>query len=142
MGKFSDSLKANSDKILARVNNRCYAIARELFSLTVEYTPPSAAPGKWAQGLLINQWYPSNGSGFSSSLTNAKDKSGSGSLSRIKALSGTEFLGRNGSVTLANNLSYAYRAEKLGWPTPQWTGTVGPYAMVAKSLMVVGAKYK
>jgi len=146
LSNFAQSVIQNSQKILQEVNDRCYYIARELFISVVLQTPSPDHPGPTAQGLLSNNWFPVNGSGFSSETTDTKHRSGGGSLTRIKTvLIGKQFLRKDGVVTLSNNLHYAYRAEVLGWPAPpsgQWSGRIGPYRMVAKSLQKIGAKYK
>jgi hypothetical protein len=83
------------------------------------------------------------GDTFSGETTTQTSPYGAGSMQRIRALKGREFYLKDGTLTLSNNLPYAYRAEVLGWPTKDgWSGRVGPYAMVAKSLLQVSAKYK
>jgi hypothetical protein len=143
MGAFSDSLKANSAKLLETINNKCYDRAFELFNMVISLTPSPEHPGPWAKGLLANQWYPNNGPDFSAEVGSATSDDGSESRQRlVTELLGTEFEGKDGVVTMANNLPYAYRAEKLGWPTPQWSGSIGPYAMVSMSIQYIAAKYK
>lgn len=147
---FSASLSRNITRVLSEVNAKCNKISIELFLAIVRRTPSPDNPGEWAKGLLANQWYPKAGSGFSSNLTDATSDNGTGSRSRIIALrGGTEFLGKNGRLTLTNNVPYAYRAEVLGWPKGKdpnsewtWSGKVGPYRMVALSLQEVAARYK
>lgn len=142
VGNFAQSIRLNSRAIMAQVNDKCYEIARELFTSIVNLTPSPTNPGDTAEGLLVNNWFPVDGSSFSDAKSSAKSPYGSASLARIKALTGRQFLRKDGTVTLSNNLSYAYRAEVLGWPQPAWSGSVGPYRMVAKSLQKVSAKYK
>lgn len=125
-----------------RVNAQCYKIAKDLFNEVVSRTPSPANPGPWAKGWLANQWYPESGD-FSEELSGSKSDSGADSLSRIASFRGADFYKRDGKVTLTNNLSYAYRAEALGWPEGDgWSGTIGPYRMVALSLQYISAKYK
>ncbi len=123
---------------MQEVNTNCYSIARECFALVVHYTPSEFIGSKWAVGHLKNQWYPAEGIVFSTALTNKTGQRGEGSLLRISALDGAQFLWSDGRVTLANNVRYAYRAEMLGWPrnvpNTRWTGTVGPYRMVEKAI--------
>lgn len=125
------------------VNDTCYQIAREAFLSIVNLTPSPSHPGHTAKGLLVNNWFPVNGSGFSSSKTSSTSPYGAESIARIKSLRGGQFLDKDGTVTLSNNLHYAYRAEVLGWPASGgWSGKVGPYRMVALSLQAVSARYR
>jgi hypothetical protein len=142
MGKFADSVRANSTKVLMKANRQCFQIAKELFTSVVELTPSPSNPGHYAHGWLSNQWYPESGS-FSEELSGSKSPSGADSINRINALRGLEFFRKDGKLTLTNNLSYAYRAEVLGWPVSDgWSGQVGPYRMVALSIQAIATKYK
>lgn len=142
MGSFSSGLKKNIRSVMYAVNLNCYKIAKELFRTVVRLTPSPSNPGPYAQGHLANQWYPSDDGDFSDELDSSASDTGARSLSRIDALSGGAFNGRDGKLTLVNNLSYAYRAEALGWPESDgWKGQIGPYRMVAKSLQIIRAKY-
>ena len=141
MGGFSDSINKNIAKILKHVDAKCYSISFQLFTSIVHLSPSPSNPGEFAQGWLANQWYPQAGSGFSSELDDSISPNGSASLSRITALANSNtFLGKDGAMTLANNVPYSYRAEKLGWLEAPWAGKIGPYAMVAKSLQTVAAQ--
>jgi len=151
MGAFSDSIRSQSNRVLSEVNQKGYKIAKELFSLTVQLTQSKANPGKFAEGYLANQWWPNTGKVFNVAMDGSASPNGSGSLQRISTLAGTEFLGKDGALTLANNVPYSFRAEYLGWPAPLWSGgatgagyqgTGGPYRMVAMSIQTVAAKYK
>ena len=126
------------------VNN----IAEEYMTKVVENTPTKEI-GNYAKGLLVNQWYTATGGQYSSEVSTATNVTGSGSLSRIKAsIAMNNFLGKDGVITLTNNLEYAYRAEKLGWPKGEgsngwvWSGRRGRYAMVAKSTLYIQGKYQ
>lgn len=142
-GSFAQSVNSNSWKIMLDVNEQVYKVARELFTSIVKLTPsPIQREAATAKGLLVNNWFPVNGSEFSSATTSSTSDYGAGSLTRIKALSGFNFFRKDGTVTLSNNLDYAYRAEVLGWPSPPWSGRVGPYRMVALSMQAVSARYK
>jgi len=139
---FAASVRSNSNKALARVNNKCYDIARELFSAVIAFTPSPSNPGPFAKGFLVDQWYPNEGQDFSEELSSTTSPNGEGSISRVQALRGMQFFGDDGAITLANNLSYAYRAEVLGWPSSDgWSGKIGPYRMVARALQLIKAKY-
>jgi hypothetical protein len=133
---FADSVKANCQKVLEHINKKCYSITWQLFTSIVHATPVM-------KGELINSWYPRTGKEFSSEKTSVHDRRGSGSLSRINSImNGNAFLGKDGIITMVNNESYAYRAEMLGWPSPEWSGKVGPYRMVALSVQKVAAQNK
>lgn len=132
---FGDSVSAQCERVLKEVNAKCYSIAWQLFTTTVYRTPSPANPGKWAKGLLANQWYPKEGLNFSSEVNSSTSPVGSASLSRITALSATKvFYGKDGAMTMANNVPYVMQAEYLGW------AKTGPYRMVALSLMEVAAR--
>lgn len=142
MGRFAASVRMNSIRLLADVNHKVYKLARELFTKIVNFTPSPSNPGPYAVGHLVNQWYPEEGGGFSEELSSSTSPTGSESLSRIQAMQGVEFYQKDGKLTLTNNLSYAYRAEILGWPREEgWSGTIGPYRMVARSIQAIKAKY-
>lgn len=140
---FTESIRRNIAKAKQDINDQVYKISIELFLSIVRRTPSPSNKGFKAKGLLANQWYPKAGSGFSSDVGTAISDTGAGSIIRIHALKGgREFYGRNGRLSLTNNLDYAYRAEMLGWPQPIWSGSVGPYRMVASSLFEIAARYK
>lgn len=138
---FAASLRVNSAKVLLQVNNNCYRIAKELFTLTVNLTPSPANPGPFAKGVLSNQWYPGQGSDFSTEIGTEMSDNGAGSLSRIAMLGGLQFDGKDGALTLTNNVEYGYLAEVKGWDQPRWSG-VPPYRMVARSIQAISVKYK
>lgn len=134
---FAESVQANCKRVLEEVDRKCYSITWQLFTTIVHKTPVLT-------GALTNNWFPAVGANnYSAETTTTLSKSGSGSLSRINSLSGKKlFYGRDNVVTLTNNLSYAFRAEYEGWPAPQWSGKVGPYAMVRTSLLKVASENK
>jgi hypothetical protein len=131
---FEASINASIDKIFKDLDARISQATRFLFKSVVKLTPSPAFPGKYASGLLANQWYPQI-NGYSNQVSSATSPNGADSLSRIAATvkDGT-FYRKDGMVSLSNNLEHAYRAEVLGWPAPEWKGTRGPYAMVATSM--------
>lgn len=142
-GSFAQSVNANCHKAMLAVNAKCYQIAKELFTKIVDLTPSPTNPGPYAEGVLVNNWFPVDGSGFSSAETDASSSYGAGSRARIKSLQGFQFFRKDGTVTLSNNVHYAYRAEVLGWPQSDgWSGRIGPYRMVARSLQAIAARYK
>lgn len=134
---FAASIKFNGSAILQKVNEEVNRIAWELFTSVVKLTPSPSFPGKYAKGVLANQWYPSTGNASAAKGTD-RSPTGSASLARINAVvkSSNEFLGKDGKLTMANNLDYAVQAERLGWAR-----TKG-YHMVGKSLIAVAAKNK
>ena len=143
MSVFMDSLNRNILRVKQEVNDKIYKISIELFLSIVAKSPSPSNPGEHAKGLLANQWYPKVGSGFSDELGTSTSPNGAGSRARIETLRGGKaFLNKDGRLSLTNNLHYAYRAEMLGWPRPEWSGSVGPYRMVALSLQAIAAKYK
>lgn len=144
VSSFLASLDRNILRVKQEINDKVYKISIELFLLIVAKTPSPHNPGEHAKGLLANQWYPKTGAGFSEELTDATSRNGAGSKARIVALrGGREFFGKDGRLSLTNNVHYAYRAEMLGWPQSDgWSGKVGPYRMVALSLQAIAARYK
>jgi hypothetical protein len=140
---FLASLDRNILRVQQEVNDRIIKVSIELFLSIVAKSPSPTNPGKHAVGLLANQWYPAF-NGFSEEKDTSKSSNGQSSRSRITALRGTkEFFGKDASLSLTNNLKYAYRAEMLGWPQSDgWSGKVGPYRMVALSLQAIAARYK
>lgn len=139
---FASSVRMNTRRVLLDVNTKAYRIAKELFTKIVNFTPSPSNPGPYAAGHLANQWYPESGDYFSEELSSDTSSNGAGSINRIQALRGVEFYQKDGKLTLTNNLHYAYRAEALGWPREDgWSGTIGPYRMVARSIQAIAAKY-
>jgi hypothetical protein len=134
---FASSVKAFQAKATSQVNAQVNAIATELFEEIVKETPVE-------KGVLKNNWYIGYGKVYNTAYSeNSASKDGMASLSRISALkTGTTFLKKDGIVSLSNSTPYGFRAEYAGWPYPQWTGRVGPYAMIAKAFIVVVPKYK
>jgi hypothetical protein len=141
---FSESIAAGKARLLKEANDKCYLIATELFESIVVLSPSPSNPGPWATGLLANQWYPLEGGSFSSALTGATSATGADSLGRIRSLrqKGKEFLGKDGVLTLSNNVPHAALAEYIGWLPPRWIPGHAPYRMVSISLQKIVAKYK
>jgi len=141
---FTASINRNIKKLEQSINDKVYKISITLFHEIVRRTPSPTNKGETATGLLANQWYPMAGGGFSESLGSDTSPNGAGSRARISALAGgKEFFGKDGRLTLSNNVHYAYRAEMLGWPKSDgWSGTVGAYRMVALSLQEIAARHR
>lgn len=145
----SDDIKAFRDKALLAASKNTNNIVEELFTQAVIRSPSPTNPGRFAKGLLVNQWYSSIGSTYSLSVTSATNAYGIDSLSRIKAtIAENPFLGKDNEVTLANNTQEAYHAEVLGWPAGGgangwvWSGRQGPYAMVRGAITYIQGKYQ
>lgn len=130
---FAADLKAKCDKMLVEVDRRCQHIAYTLFTRIVLETPVLT-------GTLSNNWFPGTGTDFSTEITTVADTSGSGSKARILSTLGKgTFLGKDGSMTLANNLDYAYRIEYEGWSKKL---TAYPIGMVRLSIINTAKDYK
>lgn len=108
--------------------------------VTLSPSKNSTPEAYWSKGILIDSWYPSIGKSPSSVVGSTANMSGSDSIERIRGmLAQNPFWGKDNTVTLANNVSYAYRADKVGWlkndPTNttgwDWSGNVGAYMMTA-----------
>lgn len=134
---FADSIRLHNGKVKRQVNDKIVAIATELFTEIVEGTPID-------KGILINNWYAGTGRAYNGSYNeSAASKDGMSSRMQIASLRVyTGFVGRDSSVSLSNSTPYGFRAEYAGWPTPTWSGNVGPYAMIAKAFIKVAPKYK
>lgn len=134
---FADSIRTYNTKAKTQVNAKVNAISVELFNEITKGTPDD-------KGVLKNNWYVGYGKSYNTAYNaNSTSKQGMASLTRISVLkTSTTFLGRDGVVSLTNSTPYGFRAEYAGWPKPKWTGTVGPYAMIAKAFIVVAPKYK
>lgn len=134
---FADSIKAFNAKVKKEVSDQVLSIATELFTEVVEGTPVD-------KGVLINNWYAGTGTAYNGSYNpNGTSSDGMASLTQIASLKHyIGFLGRDGAVNVTNSTPYGFRAEYVGWPTPQWTGRVGPYAMIANAFIKVVPKYK
>jgi hypothetical protein len=140
---FADSIRNSKKKIESDINQKVLKIASDLFTTVVLKTPVGDSKTK---GQLINNWFVGQGKGvYNPGKTSSFNTTGMNSYNQISTLrSSTQFLGKDGSVSLANNVHYAYRAEYWGWnfsaSEPRWNGTK-PYAMVRNSLTLVAAKY-
>lgn len=129
-------------KVQLELNKAVTYITRELYRSVVYLTPSPAHPGDTAKGLLANQYYLAVGvNNFSSDVGTNVSINGASSLGRIEeTLSQNLWLGKDNTVSMTNNISYAYRAEYLGWPAGDssgnwhWSGRVGPYKMISQSV--------
>ena len=138
---FADDVRKFQAKALKDMNDSVAKVVTTMFKDIVALTPSPSNPGVYARGLLVNQWYPAI-KVFDRTTGNAIDDVGAGSYMRIYTVLATQpFYGKDNTITLTNSTPWAYRAEKLGWPKPTWSGNVGPYAMVATSLVNIKQAY-
>ena len=135
MGSFADSIKANIAEVKQEVNDKITNIAVGMFRDVVQFSPSyELHDSVWANGLLINQWYPSVGSA-SGQLGSQVDQVGYQSMDRIAQLIGSSnFTSKDNTLWLTNNVPYAYQAEALGWYDTTRNQNTHPYAMVDKAL--------
>jgi hypothetical protein len=134
---FADSIRAFGIKAKAEVSDKVIGIATELFTEVVKETPVD-------KGVLINNWYAGTNKSYSGVFNGGStDKSGMNSYTQIASLRQYRgFVGKDGSINISNSTPYGFRAEYAGWPFPEWTGRVGPYAMIGKAFVKVAPKYK
>ena len=143
MGSFASSVLASTEKILDEVDMSITTTTKDLFTLVVDKSPKQPY-ARWSAGLLINNWFVGENT-LNQSTTASVSSSGSESKARIDEIKTGTFREKDGYVSLTNSISYAYRAEKLGWPradNARWTGTVMPYAMVQNSLTEIMGRLK
>ena len=139
---FYEQILKNSEALLLEVDTALTKLTVETFRDAVKGTPSPANDAPYADGTLINNWYPALNS-FSSESSSSKDDYGFSSLDRINSIVGAKYFYRKDSeVTLTNNISYAYCAEMLGWKRsddPRWRNAP-PYGMVANAMTNAKAK--
>lgn len=137
---FAEDIKAFQEKALLSANKSVNHIVESLFTEVVDRSP-DGSKGNYSIGHLKANWFPSSGGGYSGETTSIADESGEASLSRIREyVAESLFYSRDNVLSLTNNVSYAYRAETLGWPAGQGNGDYGkwkgaaPYHMVSLSV--------
>lgn len=138
---FANSIRAFNSKVDIELDESVNGIAKELFTEVVNHSPtkPSA---NYAKGEFINNWMAAVNK-IDGSTRSSTDYAGMASRNSIALVTNSAtFFRKDGTVTLTNNLDYAFRVEYAGWPQPQWSGTVGPYAPVANAFILVAAKYR
>lgn len=144
---FASGLNKNIDKVLNQVNDSILNTAVDFGGGLMKYSPPSGDAifmGAYSTGLFINSWYVAENE-FDETVGTSPDESGSASKARIEALKTSKmFVGKDGYISFTNNLPYAYRVSKLGWPQGRdeqsgwvWTGSVGPYAIIENATTYV-----
>lgn len=149
---FTDSIKANSDKMLESVNSGILQIAADVFTKAVEYSPsPLMQPemANYSIGTFINNWFVAENS-LAEDFINSTSSTGVDSLSRINSIPALlTFYGKDGMISLTNNSSYSAYVENLGWQAGEgtngwvWTGNqLAPYAPVFKAMSYASGNYK
>jgi len=136
---FADSLKKNIDNRFKEVASKIVEVFQVTGGVVVSFSPTQ--PGApHAKGEFINNWFPML-NGESSDTTSTFDFSGTGSLSRIQNFGQTAEVyfskGKDGYMTLSNNVDYAYLVEYSGWPSGK-----PPYAPIRNSIPVVVTMFK
>lgn len=134
---FADSIKKTSEKIQKEVNITINNRIIDGGNFLVNKTPVKT-------GLLRNNWYVGIGkNNYTKQFSNNTSVVGLDSLYRINTIGNEiEFYKKDGEISITNTTPYAYRAEIIGWPLPEWSGTVGPYAMVRNTITYMRGKYK
>lgn len=137
MGKFSDHLRGQINRVLTETNFKINYVAWFLFTRAV-IRSPHVGQGPYVAGHFINNWMPSL-NGVDTSTTAATDPDGAGSIARIDSIvkNSKAFYKKDGFITLSNNLSWAANVEYKGWPKGydaatgwNWTGKRMIYAPV------------
>lgn len=138
---FASGVGKSAAKMQKQVNDAVNNRATELFKTIISKTPIGLSDTK---GQLINNWYVGYGKGkYNRSKGAAPNTSGMNSYNQVATIAKSyEFLGKDGEISFANSVNYAFRAEYAGWPAPKWSGKIGPYAMVRNSLTEIASKYK
>lgn len=141
---FAKGIAATSKKMQREVNQKTNEIAADLFTTIINKTPIGTSDTK---GQLINNWHIGFGRGkYNNGIRKSFKTSGIASRNDVAKLrEAREFLAKDGEVSFTNSISYAWRAEYLGWPTPRWTGRIvegASYGMVRNSLTAIAAKYR
>ena len=135
MGAFSDSIKKQVEQIKADIDQQVQAIVQYYFRQIVYHSPTTFIGAVWAKRQFINSCYPAI-NGFDTSTTSTLSMDGVGSLSRISNLIASKaFYGKDATISLSNNLSYARQVEYQGWVR------TGPYAPVDKAYYDVRTEY-
>ena len=142
---FADDVKRFRDKALKNASDNTNKIASELFKTTVDYSPTPSGKGGYSLGTIKDNWY-SSVSTPDTSFSGSVSVTGDSSLSRIDyTLSQNPFLGKDNVVFLTNSTKWAYRADKIGWPSGDttndtgwdWTGKIGPYMFTSMSVQSI-----
>jgi hypothetical protein len=141
MGSFLDSLKSNIERVQTEVNDKITDVAYKLFYRVVNNSP-HVGDGPYVAGHFVANWFPAVNS-YDTSITTVTSN-GSDSLARIDSIVKTSkaFYGKDGFVSMSNNLNYAANVEWKAWPAGKdpvsgwtWTGMRRYYAPVSTSLL-------
>ena len=90
MGSFADSVLANIAIMKKEVNDQIVDTFIYAAKQTIQYSPSptnTTRDSPYADGELINQWYPAYNS-YSTQQTGSKDDNGTASITRVMSLKG------------------------------------------------------
>lgn len=144
---FASSVLAFKKKVSGEVNDKVSDIATELFTAVVDFSPAKVPiqgirSAYSAKGEFINNWQ----LGYNGIVSGTRsDRSATGVDSRAdiaQVITGEYFSGRDAKITFTNSTPYSNLVEYKGWERPKWSGTIGPYAPVAKAFIAVASKYR
>ncbi len=139
---FLDSLQRNIGRVEKEIDTKCFAIFEELAS-TVVYNCPVL------RGNLINDFWPASNAynlqvlttvdeNGQSSIQPHSDKTGSGSISRIRDVKGIgTFYQEDGFLSFSTNVPYAYAIEYEGYSQRK-----SPSGFIRNALATVAAKHR
>lgn len=144
----ADDIRKFADKAQKAMSDNTNKIVQDLFKAAVDYSPsPTRDPtGRYAKGLLVNQWYFSVGTP-STDVGSSLSDNGSDSLARIQEITSVlPFMSKDNVVYLSNNTEEAYYANKLGWEqgkgTNGWIWAGAPaYYMTDKAVAYIQGVY-
>jgi hypothetical protein len=144
---FANAIKAFEEKALLAANKSMCNAFEYLAIENVVLTGDINIRG-YSDGDIANNWHVSIGATPVMVTPNGPDRSGSASLSRIKALaSSMPFYRKDNTVCLTNVMGYSYRADKIGWPVEQstngwvWTGKAVAYNFTVRAINNLKGKY-
>lgn len=143
---FANAIKAWEEKTLQQANT---SVTKAFSSAGIDLVTltQNINFGGYSKGHIANNWQASVGSP-TLTATNAADLSGAASLSSIASFEASKAFYRQDNVAyISNGVSYAYRADKLGWPSGEgtngwvWSGRVGAYGFTGKAINNLKGKY-
>lgn len=142
MGSFSDSLERNVERVKQEIDTKIVNYAKTLFDMVVVLSPAAPEAG-WSKGEFKNSWYTAFNGYDTTSIATNYDQYGQDSYTRIKEMVALKtFYGKDGFISLANNVPYAKNIEYTGWMKEEnanWKGTP-PYAPVRIAINLVANK--
>ena len=142
---FADQVAKVIAKQKKEIDEACCRVVRELMHSIIDYTPVGK---EWygnfhnaSPGTLVNNWQPTINS-ISLQYQQRRGPNKTGAHKRIDTTVVNGSFLKDGYVSFSNSTPHAYLAEVTGWPAPRWSGTVGPYEMMWKSILDILTKYK